>query len=227
MQSLGKIFLLIVVLCYVSTIYAKSDNVAEEETNIDGVKTGADAGEDTSDTAAGAEKTQDVNEHAADTLSVVKEKVVEIAKVGTEYVEAINEKVATAAETSNEYLTKGAYIVKGYATEYADEAIKHGKIFSEVAKETLEDVATATVKSAKEFASEAYKVTSEYASHAGQIIQEKVPVAIEVGKEFAAKAVELGQEYGKDALKKTGEVYEAGKEKAEELIKSAKKKLDL
>jgi hypothetical protein len=51
------------------------------------------------------------------------------------------------------------------------------------------------------------------------------------GKEFAAKAVVLGQEYSKEALEKTGKyagkVYEAGKEKAEELLKDAKKKLDL
>ena len=43
--------------------------------------------------------------------------------------------------------------------------------------------------------------------------------------------MEVGQEYGKEALEKTekiaGQVYEAGKEKAEELIKDAKKKLDL
>ena len=52
-------------------------------------------------------------------------------------------------------------------------------------------------------------------------------ILFSAGKEFAAKAVELGQEYGKDALEKTGQLYEAGKGKAEELIKDARKKLDL
>ena len=41
----------------------------------------------------------------------------------------------------------------------------------------------------------------------------------------------MGQEYGKEALEKTekyaGQVYEAGKEKAEEIIKDTKKKFDL
>ena len=43
--------------------------------------------------------------------------------------------------------------------------------------------------------------------------------------------MEVGQEYGKDALDKTEKyaekVYEAGKNKAEELIKDAKKRVDL
>ena len=51
------------------------------------------------------------------------------------------------------------------------------------------------------------------------------------GKQFAGKAVQLGQEYGKGAYEKTGkyagEIYEAGKEKAEGIIKDAKKRLDL
>lgn len=41
----------------------------------------------------------------------------------------------------------------------------------------------------------------------------------------------MGQEYGKEALEKTEkyaeDVYEAGKERAEKLLKDAKKKLDL
>lgn len=53
---------------------------------------------------------------AADTLNVVKEKVVEAAHVGTEYAEALSEKAATVAETGNEYLAHGADIVKEYAT---------------------------------------------------------------------------------------------------------------
>jgi hypothetical protein len=83
--------------------------------------------------------------------------------------------------------------------EYADEALKHGKVFKDVAKDKLDQMATETMKSktftkghlraqlnyllhyigAKEFASEAMKATSEYANQASEMLQEKVPVALE------------------------------------------------
>jgi hypothetical protein len=65
--------------------------------------------------------------------------------------------------------------------EYADEAIKQGKVFTEVAKETLEEVASETMKSKfnKQNAAEALKATTEYATQAGEMLQEKVPEAFE------------------------------------------------
>ncbi len=82
--------------------------------------------------------------------------------------------------------------------EYADEALRQGKVLTEVAREIFEDVAAETIKSkfteiiqtkhklhfdlfigANEFASEALRATSEYASQAGEILQEKVPEAFE------------------------------------------------
>ena len=107
--------------------------------------------------------------------------------------------------------------------------LKLSRVSFQVKKEWIESSIVSL--GAKEFAAEAVKATSEYATQAGEYVQEKVPEVLEAGKEFAAKAVEVGQEYGKEALEKTEkyaeQVYEAGKEKAEELLRDAKKKLDL
>lgn len=97
----------------------------------------------------------------------MKEKAAEAAKVGSEYAEKLGEKAVNAAEVGNEYLAQSAEKVKEYATlvsklvlqkrtspslifrEYADEAIKQGKVLKEVAKEKLEEVAAETIKSKK------------------------------------------------------------------------------
>ena len=97
----------------------------------------------------------------------MKEKATEAAKVGSEYAEKFGEQAVHAAEAGNEYLAQGAEKFKEYATlvselvsqnqillssifrEYADEAMKQGKVFKEAAKEKLEEMAAETVKSKK------------------------------------------------------------------------------
>ncbi len=45
------------------------------------------------------------------------------------------------------FLFKVKFLFLSIFREYADEAIKQGKVFKEVAKEKLEDAATETIKS--------------------------------------------------------------------------------
>lgn len=132
--------------------------------------------------------------------------------------------------------------------EYAEEALKHAKVFSEVAMETFEKVAAETVNSklnqlnnwkysfihclgAKEFANEAVVFATEFSTNARGVLEEKVPVILETSKEYAAKAVEFGQVYGKEAYEKTteyaGQAYKATAETVDSLVKTVKDKYDL
>lgn len=95
---------------------------------------------------------------------LLKEKAAEALVAGSEYAEILKEKAAEAAEMGNEYLAEGAEKAKELAmyvlwymnwkkmiffmfSEYAEEAVKQSKVFKEVAKEKIGEVAEETLKS--------------------------------------------------------------------------------
>ncbi|CAF3195125.1 unnamed protein product [Rotaria socialis] len=217
MKISGKILLLIVFVCYISTAYGRQKTI--KDTVIDTVsasaKSGAKLATDTTKTAGDY-----VVDVAVSAAKVSQDVVASAAKVAKEYTVAGTEK---DQEIFNEYVIPAAKV----GIEIAQEAFKEYVVSTGVnGAEIVKGEILGATDILKQKVTKAAKVGSEYA----EIFGEKVDTAAETGSEYLAQGTETVKEYATeyaDELLKQSKVFkEIAKENldedATETIASAK-----